>query len=473
MANDMTELPATFLTAAKDLLGPSGWSEDADKLGAVASPWRGIFQGHTPFLARPASTEETSALVKLCAAHRVAMTPQGGNTGLVDGGTPHGEICVSMGRMKTLRAVDAFNNSMVIEAGAPLVQAQDAADDAGRFFPLSLGSEGTATIGGLISTNAGGVNVLRYGMMRDLLLGLEVVLPSGEIWDGLSGLRKNNTGYDLKHLFAGAEGTLGIITAATLKLFPKPMRATAWVSAKSAEDVVALLAQIRDIVGDTVTSFEIIPANAIDMVLADVPGTRDPMPSALPWRVLMEISMADPAHARDVLEKALTAAMETGLAEDALVAESGQQAKDFWHIRETIPLSKRAYGTAINQDISVPISKIPDFLVSANAAITDAVPSAEFIAFGHVGDGNLHYSVCEPKDAPAPVLEGKREVVTRLIYDQVMKFDGSISAEHGVGRLKRDELEHIRPPAATVTMKAIKQALDPLGIMNPGRVVSS
>jgi len=468
----MTTLPPTFLSAAKDLLGPSGCSEDADKLDAVSSPWRGLNKGHTPFLARPVSTEETSALVKLCAEYGVAITPQGGNTGLVNGGTPHGEICVSMGRMKTVRALDAFNNSMTIEAGAPLVEAQEAADDAKRYFPMSLGSEGIATIGGLISTNAGGVNVLRYGMMRDLLLGLEVVLPSGEIWDGLSGLRKNNTGYDLKHLFAGAEGTLGIITAATLKLFPKTARATAWVSAKSAGDVVALLAKVRDIAGDTVTSFEIIPAGAIEMVMADVPGSRDPMPSDLPWRVLMEISMAEETHASETLENALTAGVEAGLVQDAIIAASGQQAKDFWHIRETIPLSKRAYGTAINQDISVPISKIPDFLVSANAAIAEVVPSAEFIAFGHVGDGNLHYSVCEPKDASSPILEGHRARVTSIVFEQVMKFDGSISAEHGVGILKRDELERLRSPAATLTMKAIKKALDPQCIMNPGRVVS-
>lgn len=468
----MNPLPAAFITAAKDLLGPSGWSEEAGKLTEVSSPWRGTFQGHTSFLARPASTEETAALVKLCAAHGVAMTPQGGNTGLVDGGTPHGEICVSMGRMKAVRAVDVFNNSLTIEAGAPLVKAQETADEMNRYFPLSLGSEGTATIGGLISTNAGGVNVLRYGMMRDLLLGLEVVLPSGEIWNGLSGLRKNNTGYDLKHLFAGAEGTLGIITAATLKLFPKTARATAWVSAKSASDVVALLAKVRNIAGDTVTSFEIIPAGAIDMVLADVPGTRDPMPSDLPWRVLMEISMAEEAHASEMMERALTEGADADLVQDALIAANVKQAKEFWHIRETVPLSKRAYGTAINQDISVPISKIPEFLISAEAAISAEVPTAEFIAFGHVGDGNLHYSVCEPKDAPTPVLKGQTEKVTRIIFDEVMKFDGSISAEHGVGRLKRDELEQIRSPAATLTMKAIKKALDPQGIMNPGRVVS-
>jgi len=469
----MTDLPAAFLTAAKDLLGPSGWSEDSDVLAAAATPWRGTFMGHTPFLARPASTEETAALVKICAEHRIAITPQGGNTGLNDNGTPHGEIVLSLARMQAVRDSDKLNNSLTIEAGAPLVKAHAAAEEAGRFFPLSLGSEGTATIGGLISTNAGGVNVLRYGMMRDLLLGLEVVLPSGEIWDGLSGLRKNNTGYDLKHLFAGAEGTLGVITAATLKLFPQVARASAWVSAASAEDVVSLLSLVRDHAGDTVTSFEIIPANAVDMVLTDTPTARDPMPSNLDWRVLMEISMADEAQARGTLETALGKALEAGLIADAVIAESLAQAQSFWHIRETIPLSKRAFGTAISQDISVPISNISAYLDTAGAAVSALVPQAEFVAFGHVGDGNLHYSVCEPAGATSPVLDDKRDAVTRIIYDEVMRYGGSISAEHGVGRLKRDELARIRPKAATATMIAIKHALDPLGIMNPGRVIAS
>ena len=469
----MTQLPAAFLAAAKDLLGLKGWSEDPERLSEVATPWRGTFTGETPFLARPASTAEAAALVKLCAAHHVALTPQGGNTGLVDGGTPHGEIVVSMGRMHAVRSVDQFNNSLVIEAGAPLVTAQSAAEETGRLFPLSLGSEGTATIGGLISTNAGGVNVLRYGMMRDLILGLEVVLPSGEVWDGLSGLRKNNTGYDLKHLFAGAEGTLGLITAATLKLFPQVQRASAWVCCDSTEDVVALLALVRNYAGDTVTSFEIIPVNAVDMVLTDVPGTRDPLPSALPWRVLMEVSMVEEVHARAALEKALEAAFEQGLVKDGVVAASKAQAQIFWHIRETIPLSKRAYGTAINQDIAVPVSRIPAFIDSCNAAVLKIVPSAEFVIFGHVGDGNLHYSVCEPAEATAPVLKAHVADITRVIFDQTMAHGGSISAEHGVGRLKRDELARLRPPAATETMRAIKLALDPLGIMNPGRVVTA
>ena len=311
----MTRPTDDFLKAAKDLLGPSGWSEDADKLDEAASPWRGNTKGETPFLAMPASTEDAAALVKLCAKHRVALTPQGGNTGLVDGGTPHGEITVSMRRMTKVRSVDVRNNSMTIEAGATLVSAQDTAEEANRFFPLSLGSEGIATIGGLISTNAGGVAVLRYGMMRDLILGLEVVLPSGEIWDGLSGLRKNNTGYDLKHLFAGAEGTLGLITAATLKLFPKVAKATAWVTCETAANVVDLLALVRDHAGDTVTSFEIIPANAIAMVQNDVPDTRDPAPSDLPWRVLVEVSMAREDQARETLMEALA----DDLAEDPAV----------------------------------------------------------------------------------------------------------------------------------------------------------
>ncbi|MEM7328112.1 MAG: FAD-binding oxidoreductase [Pseudomonadota bacterium] len=465
------DISSEFLADAKALLGDKGWRMDAESLEDVATPWRGTFQGHTPFLALPATTEEVASLVKLCARHRVAITPQGGNTGLVDAGTPHGEITLSMRRMQSVRGLDPINNSVVIEAGAPLVVAQQAAENAQRLFPLSLGSEGTATIGGLISTNAGGVAVLRYGMMRDLILGLEVVLPNGEIWDGLSGLRKNNTGYDLKHVFAGAEGTLGIITAATLKLFPKVARVSAWISCRNAKDVVELLALTRDHAGDTVTSFEIIPANAIEMVRTDMPEVRDPNPSELPWRVLCEISMARDSHARDVMETALQAAFEAGLAEDAVIAESLTQAQSFWTIRESIPLSKRAYGTAVNHDVAVPVSQIPAFLDVTEKAILDLSPSAEIIAFGHVGDGNLHYSACEPKDATSQILRDHAEQITAIVHQQAMAFGGSISAEHGVGRLKRDELEALRPPAATAAMKAIKQALDPNGIMNPNRVV--
>ncbi|MEL6325214.1 MAG: FAD-binding oxidoreductase, partial [Pseudomonadota bacterium] len=389
----------------------------------------------------------------------------------VDGGTPHGEICVSMTRMRALRDVDVVNNSLTIEAGATLSTVQDTAAEADRFFPLSLGSEGTATIGGLISTNAGGVAVLRYGMMRDLLLGLEVVLPSGEVWDGLSGLRKNNTGYDLRHLFAGAEGTLGIITAATLKLFPAVQTATAWIACQSAADITALLAHLQSHAGDTVTGFEMIPKNAIDMVRADHPDIRDPLQCDRPWRVLAEISMSDGEAARGLLEQALGAALEAGLAGDVVIAQNDTQARDFWTIRETIPLSKRAYGAAVNHDVSVPISAIPAFLEACADAVRTVASNAEIVAFGHVGDGNLHYSACAPAGAPAEALTEKTDTITAAVHRTALAFGGSISAEHGVGQLKRDELMRLRSPAASQAMVAIKRALDPLGIMNPGRVV--
>ncbi len=467
----MRPLPAAFVSAAENLLGPKGWLTSDDARAAATTPWRGNYIGETPAVARPASTQQAADLVKLCAAHAVALTPQGGNTGLVDGGTPHGEICVSMIRMQTIREIDAANNSLTLEAGAPLVAAQDAAKKARRLFPLSLGSEGTATIGGLISTNAGGVAVLRYGMMRDLILGIEAVLPSGEIYHGLSGLRKNNTGYDLKHLFAGAEGTLGLITAATLKLFPQVETAAAWVTCSSAQAVVDLLSAVRDVTGDAVTSFEIIPENAIRMVIADVPGTRDPLPSNLPWRVLIEVSQPRAADARALLETALQSAFEMGLIADAVIAASDAQARAFWTVRETIPLSKRAYGLSINQDISVPVSRIAAFIDACNLTISRAVPSADFVIFGHVGDGNLHYSVVEPANITSPALAAHHDTITQMIYDVTMAHGGSISAEHGVGRLKRDELVRRRDPAATSAMRAIKAALDPLGIMNPGRVI--
>jgi FAD/FMN-containing dehydrogenase len=468
----MTMPSSVFLSAAKALLGPSGWSDDPGVLAAASTPWRGGWAGETPFLARPSSTAEAAALIRLCAEHHVAITPQGGNTGLVDGGIPHGEICISTQRMQILRGVDALNNSLTIEAGAPLVKVHDAAQSVDRLFPLSLGSEGTATIGGLISTNAGGVAVLRYGMMRDLILGLEVVLPSGDIWHGLSGLRKNNTGYDLKHLFAGAEGTLGLITAATLKLFPRVQQAAAWAVCETSEDVVQLLAHMQAAVGDSITSFEIIPANAIQMVMADLPDTRDPLPSDAAWRALIEISMSEEARAAEMLETALASAMERGLVQDAALARSESSKRAFWHIRESIPLSKRAYGNSVNQDISVPVSRIPAFIEACNAAVLAHLPGAEFVIFGHVGDGNLHYSVCESAAASVQRLKDETAVINQIIYNNTMQFGGSISAEHGVGRLKRDELITRRDPAATATMRAIKQALDPQNIFNPGRVIA-
>ncbi|MEO0983849.1 MAG: FAD-binding oxidoreductase [Pseudomonadota bacterium] len=464
---------SAFLQSAKDLLGPKGWSEAPDALDEHATAWRGAIKGETPFAAYPSATEEAAALLKLCNDHGVAVTPQGGNTSLVDGGTPHGEIVVGMKRMNAIRAVDPLNNSLVAEAGCVLAAVQEAAEGAGRFFPLSLGSEGTAMIGGLISTNAGGVAVLRYGMMRDLLLGLEVVLPDGRVWDGLNLLRKNNTGYDLKHLFAGAEGTLGLITAASLKLFPQTAKATAWVCTPTAQAAIELLALVRDHAGDTVTSFELVPANAVAMVMEDAPKVRDPLPHEADWRVLMELSMADAAHANETLENALGEALERGLAVDAAVAASVAQAKDFWRIRETIPLSKRAYGTSVNHDVSVPISAIPAFLEAAGAAVRGIAPRAEIVAFGHIGDGNIHYSACEPADADEPVLRGVSAEIMAAVHQTATAHGGSISAEHGVGLLKRDEIAELKAGPEIDMMRAVKAALDPKGIMNPGRVVET
>lgn len=468
----MSNLSPDFLAEARTLLGEKGYSEDPDILEQHATPWRGTFSGNTEFVAYPRNTAQVSELVSLCARHKVAITPQGGNTSLVDGGTPHGEIVLSTRRMTQIRKVDPTNNSMIVEAGAPLVSAQDAAEEVNRFFPLSLGSEGTATIGGLISTNAGGVAVLRYGMMRDLILGLEVVLADGRVWNGLNELRKNNTGYDLKHLFAGAEGTLGIITAASLKLFPKNQTATAWVCLGTPKAATELLSLSRTLAGDTVTSFELIPANALDMVQADIPSIRDPLPNPAGWRVLVELSMTDAAHANATLEKILETAFEDELIEDAALAANETQAQSFWKIRESIPLSKRAYGTAINHDVSVPVSAIPEFLQSTQERLQDLIPDVEIIAFGHVGDGNLHYSACEPESGPG-TLHNKATCVTEIVHEQATAFGGSISAEHGVGRLKRDEIADLKQGPEIDVMRAIKLALDPEGLLNPQRVVST
>ena len=463
--------PKSFVRSVKDLLGSSGWSDDQTELDSVMTPWRGNYKGHTELIAKPSSTREVSELVRLCSQYRIPLSPQGGNTGLVDSGIPYGDLCVSLKRLNKIREADEYNNSLQTEAGVTLFEAQEAAKKINRYFPLSLASQGTATIGGLVSTNAGGVAVLRYGMMRDLLLGLEVVAPSGEIWNGLSGLRKNNTGYDLKHLFAGAEGTLGIITAANLKLFPIVSTASAWVSCSEVEDIVAMLALIRSKVGDTVTGFEMIPAKAVSMVVDHIPNYKDPNPSPLPWRILIEVSMKEEEQAQESLIAALEVAIDKSLAKDVLVAQNIAQAEMFWNIRESISPAKRVYGTAVNHDISVPISRIPNFLNKAKKAIKRIVPSAEIVAFGHVGDGNLHYSACEPITPNQSILESKRTEVTRAVHETVVEFEGSISAEHGVGRMKRDELVTLRPPVATSLMQSIKQAIDPLNIMNPNRVI--
>jgi FAD/FMN-containing dehydrogenase len=456
-----------------EALGPKGVSTDPHDLAPHVSDWRGRWRGETPVLVKPASTAEVSAAVSICAGMGFAMTPQGGNSGLVNGGVPYGEVLISLRRMDKVRDVDPLNDSMVLEAGVILTRAQETAAAHGRLFPLSLGAEGVATIGGLVSTNAGGVAVLRYGMMRDLVLGIEAVLPDGRIWNGLRGLRKDNTGYDLKHLFIGGEGTLGVVTAASLKLFPAPaLRQTAWAAVSSCDDAVACLAMAKAYTGGAVTGFELIPAFGLELVLRHIPGVRDPLPTDAPWRLLMEISLARPEGARDVIEGCLGAAAEQGLISDAVIAESEAQTRMLWKIRESIAVAERAHGKALKHDVSVPISRLPEFMRRAEDLVGRLAPGADIIAFGHVGDGNMHYNVSPPPGVDQDLfVEGEGLQVSRAIHDLVCELNGSISAEHGIGRLKRDELAHRKSAVEMDMMRRVKAALDPSNLMNPGRVL--
>ncbi len=463
----MTEISPAIIDRLKSALGPKGWSLDAHEIEPHVKDWRGRYQGHSPILLKPGSTAEMAAAVKICAEAGIAITPQGGNTSLCGASTPQGEVLISLKRMNQVREIDAANDSMTVEAGCILETLQNTAAEANRLFPLSLGSQGSAMIGGLISTNAGGVHVLRYGMTRDLVLGLEAVLPNGEIWSGLTGLRKDNTGYDLKQLLIGAEGTLGIITAATLKLFPRPARMElAFCGLKSADDAVEFLGLAKQTSGGAVTAFEIMPRNALDLVLEHVPGTRNPLEDRHDWYVVCEMSFGREDGARDTLEAALGEAFEQGLIADAAIAENDSQQHDFWRLRETIAEAERAHGKALKHDISIPVSKMPAFMNQATATVERDYPEAEVIAFGHVGDGNVHFNIMA-RDAGAgdEFLAGIKPA-SDIVYDLVDTFGGSISAEHGIGILKREELARRKPVDVTV-MRAIKQALDPDGIMNP------
>ncbi len=467
---------AAFLEEALAALGPKGVTADPVDIDPMVREWRGRWVGSTPVLLKPSTTEEVSAAVRLCARHGLAITPQGGNSGMVNGGVPYGEALLSLRRMNRVREVDALNDSMTLEAGVILVEAQKTAEAADRFFPLSLGAEGVATIGGLISTNAGGVAVLRYGMMRELVLGIEAVLPDGRIWNGQRGLRKDNTGYDLKQLFIGAEGTLGVVTAATLKLFPRPaVRETAWAVVANPADALALLAMGKARTGGAITGFELVSDFALGLVLKHVPGARDPLPAAQPWRVLIEVSLPRREGARDMMEDYLGAAAEAGLIADATIADTETQAGLLWKIRESIPVAERAHAKALKHDISVPVSRVPDLLGQGAALVQRLAPGADLIAFGHVGDGNIHFNVTPPPGLGPGLgeawLEGEGLKVTDAIYDLVSELKGSISAEHGIGRLKRDELARRKSAVEMDLMRAVKRALDPDNRMNPGRVL--
>lgn len=466
----------TLIERLAAIVGPQGLITDPQDLEPYVVDWRGIYRGATPAVVRPTSTDEVAAVVQLCAETRTPIVPQGGNTGMCGASVPAGgrEIVLTLARMNRLREVDALNNTLTAEAGCVLATIQQAAADADRLFPLSLGAEGSCQIGGNISTNAGGVNVLRYGNTRDLVLGLEVVLPDGRVWNGLRGLRKDNTGYDMKQLFVGAEGTLGIITAAVLKLFPRPAAtATAWTAVPHPEAALEFLALLRRHCGDRVTAFELISRNCLDLVLRHIPGTRDPLASVHEWYVLTDLADSRQGHAlRAELEGALEAAMDAALVADAALAESEAQAKALWRMRESIPEAARDEpGMLYRHDISVAVSRIPAFIRDARAALEAAFPGANVICFGHLGDGNLHYNTYIPGRSRSDAAARAAHDVTDLVYDIVQRYGGSFSAEHGVGLAKVAELAHYKGPLELELMQSIKHALDPHGIMNPGKVL--
>jgi FAD/FMN-containing dehydrogenase len=446
-------------------------------LSAWETDWRKRTQGKALAVLRPGSTEEVAACVRLCAAAGTPIVPQGGNTGLVVGGVPDTsgrEVVLSLTRINRVRAIDAANLTMTVEAGCVLQNLQQAAEDAGYLFPLSLAAEGSCTIGGNLGTNAGGTQVLRYGNTRDLCLGLEVVTAQGDVWDGLTGLRKDNTGYDLRDLFIGSEGTLGIITAATMKLYPQPAATlTAWAAVPSMEAAVTLLGLAQKHLGAGLTGFEVMGQFALSLVAKHMTQLRVPFHEESAYCVLLENSdQESEPHAREQFERLLEAALEDGCATDAVVAENIAQAHSLWHVRESIPLAQPLEGLNIKHDISIPVSRIPAFCAETDFLLAREIAGVRLVNFGHLGDGNLHYNVQAPAGGdPAAFLREQEEHVNTLVFDQVKKFDGSISAEHGIGALKAEKLPHYKSPVAMGMMRALKKALDPQNILNPGRVV--
>ena len=476
-ATDLRQIDQTILDRIRSAVGDAGVITDENDKAPFLRDERGYYTGTTPMIVRPATAEEVASVVSICNETRTPIVPQGGNTGLCGGATPYehgGEVLMSLTRMNKVRDIDVLNYAITVEAGVILADVQKAADDVDRYFPLSLGGEGTALIGGNLSTNAGGTGVLRYGPARDLCLGLEAVLPDGRIWSGLTGLRKDNTGYDLKHLFIGAEGTLGIITAACLKLFPKPADIrTAFVAVRDQHAAVELLARARRITDDRVVTFEYMQRETIEFALAHIADTRDPMPTEYRHYVMMELAAGEAAAAglRDMMETVLGDSMEDGIVLDAVLAESGQQAADFWRIRETIPEAQKFEGASSKHDISVPVSGVADFLIEATADIRRLIPGVRPCAFGHVGDGNIHFNFSRPLDMTDDDFKAMEPEIHKTVYDRTVAMGGSISAEHGIGRLRRGELETYKSPVALDVMRAIKATLDPNGIMNPGKVL--
>jgi FAD/FMN-containing dehydrogenase len=469
----MTTLDRQILV---DIVGPDGILTDAADIAPYLTDHRKLYQGRALAVIVPRSVEQISRLLRFCNENRIGVVPHGGNTGYCGGATPDesgDQVVVSMRRMNRIRGVDALNYSLVAEAGCILADVQRAADEAERFFPLSLGSEGTCQIGGNLSTNAGGLSVLRYGMMRDLVLGLEVVLADGRVLSSLSALRKDNTGYDIKSLFLGAEGTLGIITAASVKLFPKiRSSATALVAVPRVRAAVDLLARLREASGDRVSSFELIPRIGVELTTQHIPGVIDPLQQPYSWYVLCELTSARAADPLDtIMEEALGEALEDGLVLDAALARNERERAALWKLRETIPEAQRIDGASLKHDISVTITALPDFVERASRWVEDNVPDGRLVIYGHVGDGNLHFNLNQAPGSDRNIFLAREPAIKRAIHDLVSEFGGSFSAEHGIGRLKVGELEHYASPVEIDLMRAVKKALDPNGVLNPGKVL--
>ncbi len=469
-------MSADLLDVLRKITGTAHVLSEGD-LTAWELDWRKRSRGKALAVVRPANTLEVSSIVKACAAAGVSLVAQGGNTGLVGGSTPDAsgqQIVLSLQRMNAVRNIDAANLTMTVEAGCILQTLQETAEKADFLFPLSLAAEGSCTIGGNLATNAGGTQVVRYGNARELCLGLEVVTAQGEIWQGLSGLRKDNTGYDLRDLFIGSEGTLGIITAATMKLYPMPAaQLTAWAAVPSMQHAVTLLGLAHQHLGAGLTGFEVMGQFALSLVDKHFPQQRVPLYKDTAFCVLLENSDHESeSHAREQFERLLETAMEQGCVLDAVVAENIAQARALWHLRESIPMAQAEEGLNIKHDISIPISRIPEFVATTDALLEKAIPGIRLVNFGHLGDGNLHYNVQAPLDSDAAAfLRGEEENINTIVYDSVARFDGSISAEHGIGSLKLDKLEQHKSPVAMGMMRAIKTALDPNNLLNPGRVL--
>jgi FAD/FMN-containing dehydrogenase len=476
MLNDTDDLKPALLDRFAAIVGDRFALRSPADIEPYVNEPRGLYGGTSPLVLRPGTVEEVSRIMKLATETRTAIVPQSGNTGLVGGQMPDKsgrQVVLSLQRLDRIREVDTRSNTITAEAGVILQNLQEAADAADRFFPLSLASQGTCRIGGNLSSNAGGTGVLAYGNARELCLGVEVVMPNGDVFDDLRKLKKDNTGYDLKDLFVGGEGTLGIITAAVMKLFPRPRgNEVAWVGLESPEKALQFFNLALDRAGGSLTAFELIPHIILDFTIRHIPDSTAPLATAFPWYVLMQVSSGRSAEdARGLIEEILADGLENGLIMDAALAANLAQAATLWRLRETMPDSQKAEGASIKHDISVPVASIPEFIERASQAVEKVVPGARIVGFGHMGDGNLHFNISQPVGADGKAFLERYGDVNKAVHDIVRSLSGSISAEHGIGTLKRDELASTAPPVAIDLMRRVKQVFDPLGIMNPGKVL--